>query len=42
MLRYTTHASQISVIVNIISFEMLIYVTYAISLFEKARERFLS
>ena len=44
MPRYTTHVLQTSVIVNtcIISFKMLIYITYAISLLEKARERVLS
>ena len=41
MPRYTTHTIQISIIVNIISFEMLIYITYAIPLFEKSREKVL-
>ena len=39
---YITHALQMSVIFNIVIFEMLMYITYAISLLQKARERVLS
>ena len=42
MPKHTTLALQLSVIVNIISFEMLMCITYVISLLEKARERVLS